>query len=1322
MLSTQPVLGWPGVNPKSLLKAFGYLLRQLTRHIRMITGGENMGMTFAAWQPSIDDWLPEGREFGPGAIADAFSLMLSENKRLNEAINTLLGRVECHFLVIDVRRRHSQRPPDEIKGALCDLLVQGRSTAVICQSEARITRLLFVGDSESLDEWEAESGSPDCMWRSLKKDVEFYVRALQSVGAAHYAYVGSTLDSGPSPSDGQDRICSAILALGRHYREEKHSETQQNIAEFMPIAELLEGLRLHVKSLFESAGRVTPFSHTGFYGEKAIADSDLRVRLLEELNITFQLGKRNALLPYSPRRELEHWRESDGQRVVPQWSMEDNLSDTSFGIARDLRDKLEEWDRLIYESRTSLDPPTKVAFSTATDIADLEIKLARYRMLRDLSRAISVDAVGYLGRQDLFRATRNGHDGPKRRGLFIIDDQLYNDLKCTQVSTTPLVRDLREVLQLAGWLQETVVARTDQVPADKNELFSYKDFQRLSSPDGLLRLINGTPVSNTESNRTQSIGVESYALILIDPDSSTDYVGPVRIQQLVSYLRRCAWPAYRTPVDRHELRLPWYPPIIVFSKSESAGNVQQSLNLGAVGYVLKSRPYYLLFEMRQALASRMYPRRIETRTASQFRALYRLKPHIAEKLRYTDGPAYVRGGVCMPDGSVLIDNREQAWIKRLPKADLHCHMGTCIPFSVVALLAKNTVGYRLLASRCAPSLDPGAIASKTITNSNRDKELLLRVARAVLIAESCLSQAPGLHPMLALAAGAHAAGPGPSDILVPGTFGIGDAIARCLIEPNDRCSDFLATAILVATITRISATSNDSARSKADVDPEDFAYFEYLGSIADSMRINALGADAIKVSEATKALRLACTSAKLHLKSISSRWDGTYDVDEVAKSFGPVLLDYEYWENIKDRLISRVSDATSAIDSALTQQRLYLGQEEAKGKWEAAWFWLKKHRLVSDSPYKAEPVEAGSVDRFTLENCVGLPWSDAGGRQHVRKGLQSYLHGADLLGSAHFQYPDNLLLAGFALVRDNARDNVVYCEVRCETTGYTKAGMSAQHATDLLRHSLDLASHWLSDIDRGADRLPTVRTNILLAAKRHKDERDARDAVALMQRYLELRSFNADAHEEFSLYAGSVPSWWRPSDVVGFDISGDESRPPKWQLADVLEPLARHSSPITIHAGEAANASSIWNAVYQLNATRIGHGLKLAEDVGLLAYCVREGICMEMCPNSNSFTNDFDPPNEIFMGVHQYPLRHYMRHGMEVTLATDNRYLHAPEQRTLTSEYLTAARLCGGLTRWELLQIVKAGFKNAFLEKHEVKNLLHEVEDRIYRIVARGWT
>ena len=192
-------------------------------------------------------------------------------------------------------------------------------------------------------------------------------------------------------------------------------------------------------------------------------------------------------------------------------------------------------------------------------------------------------------------------------------------------------------------------------------------------------------------------------------------------------------------------------------------------------------------------------------------------------------------------------------------------------------------------------------------------------------------------------------------------------------------------------------------------------------------------------------------------------------------------------------------------------------------------------------------------------------------------------------------------------------------------------------------------------------------------------------------------------------------------------MSGDETKH-RPNLEEAISNLFDDCAPITIHAGEAARAESIWNAVHKLGAQRIGHGLRLREDRRLLMFCVRRGICMELCPISNAFTNSFVPPpppprdgrrsdSSPTSGQRQmYPLRYFIEKGMDVSINTDNRYLHS--RHTLTDDYLEAARLSGGLTRWEVLKIAKSGFKHAFLEKEQVAALLRHVEFEVYQLVA----
>jgi adenosine deaminase len=276
--------------------------------------------------------------------------------------------------------------------------------------------------------------------------------------------------------------------------------------------------------------------------------------------------------------------------------------------------------------------------------------------------------------------------------------------------------------------------------------------------------------------------------------------------------------------------------------------------------------------------------------------------------------------------------------------------------------------------------------------------------------------------------------------------------------------------------------------------------------------------------------------------------------------------------------------------------------------------------------------------------------------------------------------------------------------------------------------AFDLASYYY-----GIQNKKWVRVNILLGAKCHKDENQFTDTVSLLTSYLQK---NKSSFADDDSLPSIAPKWWKLSRVVGFDLSGDEnSNAASKNIFAKMEPLYKQCANITIHAGEAATAESIWEAVYRYTARRIGHGLRLRENLKLLNYCVTEGIAIELCPISNSLTNIYTPLKNFRMDNHNnevinqrneqrdtYPLIYYLEHGLDVCINTDNRQLHTSADglgSSLTEEYLWAAYLCGGLTRWEDFRIIKAGFKHAFLSKKEIELLLEEAEEQIYRIINR---
>jgi adenosine deaminase len=154
-------------------------------------------------------------------------------------------------------------------------------------------------------------------------------------------------------------------------------------------------------------------------------------------------------------------------------------------------------------------------------------------------------------------------------------------------------------------------------------------------------------------------------------------------------------------------------------------------------------------------------------------------------------------------------------------------------------------------------------------------------------------------------------------------------------------------------------------------------------------------------------------------------------------------------------------------------------------------------------------------------------------------------------------------------------------------------------------------------------------------------------------------------------------------------------------------PFLQQCLRITIHAGETESAENIWEAVYHLSADRIGHGLKLTEHPELLKRFVDKHIGIEMCPSSNDQIVGF----RVGFRNEPYPLKDYMNAGLKVSLNTDNAGI---SRTTLSNEFLKAAELCGGLSLWECLVLIRNSLITAFIDAKTQKQLLNTFENDIH--------
>jgi aminodeoxyfutalosine deaminase len=173
----------------------------------------------------------------------------------------------------------------------------------------------------------------------------------------------------------------------------------------------------------------------------------------------------------------------------------------------------------------------------------------------------------------------------------------------------------------------------------------------------------------------------------------------------------------------------------------------------------------------------------------------------------------------------------------------------------------------------------------------------------------------------------------------------------------------------------------------------------------------------------------------------------------------------------------------------------------------------------------------------------------------------------------------------------------------------------------------------------------------------------------------------------------------RPAGTVGFGLGGNEVGVPRERYRDAFD-LARDAGlHLVPHAGETTGPESIWSALTNLGAERIGHGTSAVADPELLAHLAAEGIPVEVCPSSNIRTR-------AVATLAEHPLPRLLAAGVPVTLATDDPGMFHTD---LNREYL----LCHeefGLSRGELADLSRAGVHAAFCSAELKSELLAGID------------
>jgi len=266
-------------------------------------------------------------------------------------------------------------------------------------------------------------------------------------------------------------------------------------------------------------------------------------------------------------------------------------------------------------------------------------------------------------------------------------------------------------------------------------------------------------------------------------------------------------------------------------------------------------------------------------------------------------------------------------------------------------------------------------------------------------------------------------------------------------------------------------------------------------------------------------------------------------------------------------------------------------------------------------------------------------------------------------------------------IADAAADNVRYLELRFTPVALSRAENFA------LADVMD----WVLAAARESEQQYRVKTRVIASVNRQESLELAAEVVRLAADRL-------------------------GKGLVGLDLAGNEAQYSGLQFAGLFKEARQSGLHLTIHAGEWSGAETVRMAIEELEAERIGHGVRVLEDVETTHLAQERHIPFEVCPTSN-FQSGVIPPHQL------HPLPHMLARGLNVTIHTDDPSI---SKITLGNEY---EYVCENLklTLTSLYNRILAAASAAFLpveEKYQltllsvlVRSTLNKAIDRVrYRV------
>jgi adenosine deaminase len=319
--------------------------------------------------------------------------------------------------------------------------------------------------------------------------------------------------------------------------------------------------------------------------------------------------------------------------------------------------------------------------------------------------------------------------------------------------------------------------------------------------------------------------------------------------------------------------------------------------------------------------------------------------------------------------------------------------------------------------------------------------------------------------------------------------------------------------------------------------------------------------------------------------------------------------------------------------------------------------------------------ETGYPDLPTKDPHELAGWMTQGAsRKDLLLYLETFAHTVGVM-----QTPEALARVARECAEDLAADGIVYAEVRYAPEQHLERGLELDEVVEAVQEGF-----------RQGGEATGIRIGTLLTAMRTAAR---------------------------SLEIADLAVRWRDRGVVGFDIAGAEAGFPPTRHLDAFEHVRRENFHLTIHAGEAFGPRSIWEALQLCGAERLGHGVRIVDDIsvrdgraelGRLAHMVRDRrVPLELCPTSNVHSG-------AAPSIEEHPIGLLMDLKFRVTVNTDNRLMSAT---SLSKEFTQLVEAFG--IGWERIRrLTINAMKSAFLPFDERVRFLDEVIRPAYAPLA----